>query len=266
VTEDGALAALLAEPTEEGLVDAIGSFVRADPALALETGVRGVASGDAHERAVAAGVLGVLASLGSVPVDDVAAMLGDEVADDVNAVRRLSPVGGIVTVLLARLQVEDDPTALESIIVALGHARDVRAAGAIAQKADHTDAGVRFAVAWALAALGSGSVVVAALRRLASDADDDVRDWATFGLATGDDREAATTDVLIARAEDADDDTRAEAIYGLARRHDKRAFGLIERELSLPIHGELIEQALAELNGGPAAPRPRPGDRNPPIQ
>jgi HEAT repeat protein len=58
----------------------------------------------------------------------------------------------------------------------------------------------------------------------------------------------ATTEALAARADDPHDDTRAEAILGLARLRDPRARALIERELSKPVHGSLIEVALAELD------------------
>ena len=74
-----------------------------------------------------------------------------------------------------------------------------------------------------------------------------MRDWATFGLAQSEAKDSATTEALAARTDDPHDDTRAEGIFGLARRHDPRARPLIERELALPIHGELIERALEEL-------------------
>ena len=74
-----------------------------------------------------------------------------------------------------------------------------------------------------------------------------MRDWATFGLAESDAADGATTEALAARADDPRDATRDEGILGLARRQDVRAQALVERELRRPVHSQLIERALEEL-------------------
>ena len=111
--------------------------------------------------------------------------------------------------------------------------------------------GHRFAVAVALPSFELDDQGLEALRRLTADADSDVRDWATFGLAASDATDASTVRALAARTDDADDDTRAEAIFGLARRRDPRARALIQDELARPSHGVLIERALEELGEAP---------------
>jgi HEAT repeat protein len=151
-------------------------------------------------------------------------------------------------VLLPRLDAEYEPNVLASVIVSLGHTADLRGRSGIIGHAEHRDESVRHAVAFALPSLGLDDAALAALRRQSSDVDEDVRDWATFGLAESDAADGATIEALAARADDPHDDTRAEGILGLARRHDPRARARVERELDRPVHGALIERALAELD------------------
>ncbi len=93
---------------------------------------------------------------------------------------------------------------------------------------------------------------VAALRELSADEDEDVRNWATFGIGRmheGDD--PATREALIARVEDPHDETRGEAIWGLAFRHDERVLPHLVRELAVLDEFEvwpLMDEA-AELMG-----------------
>jgi HEAT repeat protein len=220
---DDRLNALVAEADEDRRWDALRAFVTSEPSPARVVGERGLTSADPRTRQVAADVLGSVAS-----VDHPSAAV---VAD----------------VLIPRLEVEEDAGVLDSVITALGHAGDSRARAAVLKHAGHPDENVRFAVAWSLPSLGLDEDSLAALRRLSADPDEDVRDWATFGLAESQARDPATTEALAARTDDPHDDTRAEGILGLARRRDPRARSLIERELALPVHGSLIERALEEL-------------------
>ena len=75
---------------------------------------------------------------------------------------------------------------------AVGHSGDGRASGGVIALADHADAGVRDAVATALPALGLDEPALEVLRQLSQDADDDVRDWATIGLAESEANDPAT--------------------------------------------------------------------------
>lgn len=147
----------------------------------------------------------------------------------------------LLTDLLAH---EIDSQVLESAIHALGHTYDHRALACVLAYACHSDPEVRFAVAAALPSLGkisSGSEeepdkederAVESLIRLTNDLDDDVRDWATFGLGTlvkADSLEIR--EALARRINDSFEDVRQEAICGLALRRDERGLMALLDEL-----------------------------------
>jgi HEAT repeat protein len=219
------LLGLVAETDEDRRWDALRAFVIREPSAARRLGEMGLSSNNPRAREVAADVLGSVAS-----VDKPSA-------------------AAVADLLIACLAVEEVPTVLDAVITALGHAGDSRARVAVMKHGEHPDENVRFAVAWSLPSLGLDEDSLAALRRLSADPDEDVRDWATFGLAESEASDHATTEALAARTDDPHDDTRAEAILGLARRHHPRTRSLIERELARPVHGSLIERALDELEG-----------------
>lgn len=218
------LSALVSEPDEEHRWDVLRDFVRRETPTARAVGEEGLASEDARTRQVAADLLGIVASLD----------------------QSLAP--GIADVLMPLLGIEQDADALDAVIVSLGHAGDPRARDLVLSHAGHADENIRLAVAWTLPCLGLDERALDALRRLSADRDEDVRNWATFGLAQSEATDPATIDALAARTDDEHEDTRIEGIYGLARRKDPRARPLVERELSRGVSGTLIERALEELN------------------
>lgn len=224
MTADERAIALIAETDEERRWDLLSDFVRADPVAARRAGIDLLGADAAPSRELAADLLGQSVT--------VAADGANEVAE----------------ALLPRLDAEADPAALAAAVIALGHTHDERARAPITGLGRHEAVIVRDSVAVALPSFDLDADALDALRRLSADADDHVRDWATFALAESDARDDATIEALAARADDADDDTRAEGIFGLARRKDPRARALIERELGRPTHGELIERALEELD------------------
>lgn len=201
----------------------IGDFIRLDAEAALMVGQRLIVSTTSAERRLGADLLGQLATISHVDRGQIAADL------------------------LAVLDQQDDANVIASLAVALGHAADLRAKGALIGLSEHPESSVRFAVAFALPVLGLDEDTVETLRLLSRDADPDVRDWATFALAESDFTDEQTTHALLTRTADADDDTRAEAIYGLARRCDPRAREFVERELASQQGGELIRRARDEL-------------------
>lgn len=155
----------------------------------------------------------------------------------------------VLEALLAALPAERDTDALASIVAALGHVGDASLVVRIVRYADHPEAAVRLAVAFAIATIGREPLASEALRaiiQLSRDEDPEVRDWATFGLGTlsnedGPDVRAA----LLARTEDAYHEARAEALFGLAVRRDPRAVPHLIRALQSPSVGKIEVDAAA---------------------
>jgi HEAT repeat protein len=156
----------------------------------------------------------------------------------------------VLDLLVAALTDEADAGVLASVVAALGHTGAAEPLPAIVGLAEHDSAGVRLAVAFAVATISStplGSDARYALIKLSGDCEPEVRDWATFGLGTilaedGPDVRAA----LLARAEDTNHPTRAEALFGLAVRRDPRAVPHLIRALQSPSVAGLELDAAAE--------------------
>lgn len=121
---------------------------------------------------------------------------------------------------------ERDPQVLAALVGAFGLLGDARALPPLARLASFPDAAVRGQVASALPGLTGDNedpLAVEALVALTADDDEQVRDWACFGLGTQmSTNTQEVRDALAARLDDAHDDTRAEAFMGLARRRDPR--------------------------------------------
>ncbi|MBK7975710.1 MAG: HEAT repeat domain-containing protein [Deltaproteobacteria bacterium] len=178
----------------------------------------------AEERRLGADILGQLGGSGdesphrahSAPI--LAGLLHDPCADVVDA----------AVVALGHLAVEVDPSLLASL-------------------AAPPAAEVRCGVAWALPNIG-GAVTSPVLIQLSQDPDDDVRDWATFGLGSMiDDDSPQIRDALFARTSDAHDETRGESLVGLAIRHDTRVLDPLLRELRADSVSWLAVDAAREL-------------------
>lgn len=137
--------------------------------------------------------------------------------------------------LLSALQNECAPHAIASMVAALGHVGDPGALTQIIPLHRHLDAGVRLAVAFAVATISPRPLsdeVKLGLIRLSRDEDPEVRDWATFGLGTLSNEESPdVTAALLARASDPYHEARAEALFGLAVRRDPRAVPHLIRAL-----------------------------------
>jgi len=225
--QPNAIAELLATTDEDRRYDLLVTFVAADPPGAFSVGERLIGDPDAERRRLGADMFGQVTQLDR-PV-------AERIAD----------------LLIPRVGVETDAGVLQAAIAALGHARDERARGPVMACANHADVDVRLAVAWALPSLGLDRAAVSVLIELSRDVDDDVRDWATFGLgqselfglAASEAGDADIVEALFARTADPHYDTRCEAILGLAMRHDPRARTLVDRELAQPMVGSLIEEA-----------------------
>ena len=117
-------------------------------------------------------------------------------------------------------------------IAGLGHRPAPDALPRLLELAGHPDSRIRFALACALGSYAQPEAT-AALMRLARDRDDDVRDWATFGIgALRDTDDEAIRALLWDNAHDLDRDVRGEAVVGLARRGDPRVIELLKQRLA----------------------------------
>ena len=152
--------------------------------------------------------------------------------------------------LAARADADADPRVRASALTGLGHIALPRTLPAILRAGTDESALVRHAVAFALGSFGSIAEAQTCLLTLMRDPDEDVRDWATFGL--GQLSDADSTEIRDAFAQLLDDpfiDVRVEAMAGLAKRRDARVVApLIGQLENLPegLNG-VIEAGLAWL-------------------
>jgi hypothetical protein len=80
------------------------------------------------------------------------------------------------------------------------------------------------------------------------DVDEDVRDWATFGLGVlGDLDSEEIRDALWQRISDPYRDVREESLVGLAKRKDQRALQVLIAELNQPEVSNAVLEAAAEF-------------------
>ena len=166
--------------------------------------------------------------------------------------------GTSLDALLALAHKEVDPLVLDSIVGALGQLGDQAALLTVLAAAADGSYRVRSAAAKALPRLAGVGVasaedpLVAALLALAADEDQEVRNWAAFGLGSQLDVDGlAIRDVLRRLLDDADEDTRAEAMVGLARRQDLGVIPVVAAALEAEEVGRLAVTA-AELLASPA--------------
>jgi HEAT repeat protein len=129
---------------------------------------------------------------------------------------------------------EKDPLPLLASIHALGHIGNPLAVPLVIEKRPHQDSDVRFAVACALGCFADDPRAAQALTELTQDTDEDVRDWATFGLGVlGQVDSPEIREALVTRLSDTNLDVREEALVGLAKRKDRRTIPVLIGELSL---------------------------------
>jgi HEAT repeat protein len=134
--------------------------------------------------------------------------------------------------LLELLTAEQHPRAAASAIVALGHIRAPRALPTIYKFIAHEDAVLRHAISFALGCFVADRASHPGLMLLMTDADQDVRDWATFSLGVwGDLDSPQIRDALARRLGDNFEDVRFEAIAGLAKRGDSRVLPVLVETL-----------------------------------
>jgi HEAT repeat protein len=146
-------------------------------------------------------------------------------------------------ILSGMLCSDDEPEVLRSVLVAMSFHDCGPALPLIASFSGHSDASVRHATVLALAAEES-QFAVTHLITLSGDADDNVRDWATFALGTLFEMDTpGIRDALFQRIEDANDEVRGEALVGLACRKDSRVINALKTELATDCVGRLAIEA-----------------------
>ncbi|MBE7195403.1 MAG: HEAT repeat domain-containing protein [Gordonia polyisoprenivorans] len=144
----------------------------------------------------------------------------------------------IAPALAAAARREADAATRAELVDALGSAEDWRWVPELLHHASDPHPGVRVAVAASLPLMFAGAPpdddTIRTLIVLTSDADPDVRDWATMSLGVQTDLDTPEIrEALAARLTD-EGDTAFEACVGLARRGDVRALGRVERRLVDP--------------------------------
>jgi HEAT repeat protein len=133
------------------------------------------------------------------------------------------------------VQRETAPQPLAAGIAALGHLDNPLAVPLITNFSSHPSPEVRFDVAFALGCFPNDALSVATLLRLMQDTDEDVRDWATFGLGVQCDTDSdEIREALVRCLNDSDEDVREEAMVGLGNRGDQRVLAHLVAVLEEP--------------------------------
>jgi HEAT repeat protein len=160
-------------------------------------------------------------------------------------------------VLLELIADETDGRVLASIGIAFGHLQDPRGVAPLAKWKNHDNPGVRMGVVLGLTCQ-EDELAIATLIELSDDEDEDIRNWATFGLASQIETDTpAIRDALFDRAilemgdEEPISEIRGEALLGLAIRHDPRVVSPLLEELQ----GECVSRLVVEAASLLAEPR-----------
>ena len=145
---------------------------------------------------------------------------------------------------------EDADTVIAALAYALRHL-DVEDRSAFLIRAAQSEfPSTRFAAAYSLGELHDEFAIQTKIS-LSADEDDDVRDWATFGLQLGlvgdQTQREDIRDALYARVEDYYEDVRYEAIEGLARCRDARVIEPLIEALEQPEVWDLAIEAAAAM-------------------
>lgn len=114
---------------------------------------------------------------------------------------------------------DSHPEVIASAAFGCGHRRDLDAIGPLVALSMHASCAVRLGVAFGLC-FREDERAADALVQLAGDSDDEVRNWATFGLAQMALDTPSIRDCLWRNTRDPFEEVRHEALAGLANRGD----------------------------------------------
>jgi HEAT repeat protein len=146
------------------------------------------------------------------------------------------------------IQAEKDPLPLLPAVHALGHIGNPQAIPLVIAHRLHPNADIRFAVACALGNFANDPLSVGPLLTLMQDADEDVRDWATFGLGVQGDLDSdEIREALHQRLTDPFRNVREEALAGLSKRKDQRALPTLISALQESETSDAVVEAAEEF-------------------
>ena len=173
-------------------------------------------------------------------------ILGVQILGQLGIPERIFP-DEVVVVLLELLEREELPSVLSEIAAALGHQHARAGVEPLSRLKNHPDAGLRYSIVYGL--LGQESpTAIHTLIELSHDPDEDVRDWATFGLGTMLEADSPLIrNALLDRTTDESSQVRGEALVGLAVRRDRRVIEPLLRELRSVEMNTLALQAAEEI-------------------
>lgn len=154
-------------------------------------------------------------------------------------------------VIAAFLQQNPSTEMKSSAIAALNFFENSAGIPLICSFRNDPDPEVRFSVAQALGfPFSNDPLAVETLLELMRDEDDDVRDWATFGLGVqGDADSPAIREALLERLRDSFPDAREEAMVALAKRKDLRVLPALRDYLREEVMFGCVEEATDYLLG-----------------
>lgn len=155
-------------------------------------------------------------------------------------------------VLLKLISIEEDSNVLAALGIAFGHLQDPRGVLPLVKFKAHPNPGVRMSVVLGLTTQ-EDELAIESLIELSADDDGDIRNWATFALASQVETDTPVLrDALFDRAiletgaDDPSAEIRGEALLGLAIRKDNRAIDpLIEELENESVSVLAVEAALA---------------------
>lgn len=152
-----------------------------------------------------------------------------------------------IETLLSLSAMEQSAPVLEVLALALSHLEVPDRVKYLAKAVKSDRSETRMGAAYSLCGLNDDEAVKY-LVTLSCDEDDEVRNWATFGLGRMADSDTlAIRQALFERINDSDDEVRHEAIYGLAKRHDERVLDMLIELLTSGEAWELDVEAAKEM-------------------
>ncbi len=155
-----------------------------------------------------------------------------------------------VAAVKAMLETEREDAVFRALAYAVSHLDIDDCSEFLARVAQSLNASTRYAAAYGLGGRLDDDLAVKTLITLSQDSDDDIRDWATFGLYNGLEQQPYIRDdireALFANIDDDHDETRYEALEGLSICKDPRVIVPLIAALELDeVWNSALEAAIA---------------------